>query len=100
MILEVADITIKPGSAEQFEAAIDQGITEVISAAKGFMGYKLNKGIESADRYLLMIFWQTLENHTEDFRQSSAFQDWRALVGPYFAGPPVVEHFTLAAKSL
>ncbi len=46
-----------------------------------------------------MIFWDTVENHTVDFRGSPAFQDWRAIVGPYFASPPVVEHFTLLGKS-
>ena len=71
----------------------------MIAKAKGFMGYKVNKGIESPERYVLMIFWQTLENHTVDFRQSPAFAQWRALVGPYFAGLPVVEHFELLSKS-
>ena len=99
MILELADIRIKPGTQAAFEAAIKQGIDGVAAKAKGFMGYKVNHGIESPDRYVLMIFWQTLENHTVDFRQSPAFQEWRAIVGPYFSGPPVVEHFTLLAKS-
>ena len=70
-----------------------------IAKAKGFRGYKINKGIESPERYLLMIFWETLENHTVDFRGSPAFQDWRALVGPFFAAPPAVEHFNLLSKS-
>jgi heme-degrading monooxygenase HmoA len=99
MILEIADIRIKPGKQAEFEAAIEQGAKEVISSAKGFQGYKINKGVESPDRYVLMIYWRTLENHTVDFRQSPAFQEWRALVGPYFAGPPVVEHFELLSKS-
>jgi len=99
MILELADIRIRPGTQADFDAAIQQGARDVISKAKGFMGYKVNKGIESPERYVLMIFWQTLENHTVDFRQSAAFAEWRALVGPYFAGPPVVEHFTLLSKS-
>ncbi len=99
MILEIADISIQPGTGAEFEAAVAQGVAEVISKATGFMGYKLNKGVESPERYVLMIFWQTLENHTEDFRSSSAFQDWRALVGLFFAGAPTVEHFTLVAKS-
>jgi heme-degrading monooxygenase HmoA len=99
MILELADIRIKPGTQAQFDAAIKKGVDSVIAKARGFMAYKVNKGIESPERYILMIFWQTLENHTVDFRESPAFQEWRALVGPYFAGPPVVEHFTLLAKS-
>jgi len=74
-------------------------VETVISKAKGFQGYKVNKGIESPERYILQIFWATLENHTVDFRQSAAFADWRAIVGPFFAAPPAVEHFTLLAKS-
>lgn len=99
MILEIADIRIKPGSQAAFEAAINKGANEVIARAKGFKGYKVNRGVESPERYVLMIFWQTLENHTVDFRQSPAFQEWRALVGPYFAAPPAVEHFELLSKS-
>ena len=99
MILELADIRIHPGQQTAFDAAIQRGIAEVISRAKGFEGYKVNKGIESPERYLLQIFWATLENHTIDFRESPAFADWRAIVGPFFDGPPTVEHFSLLAKS-
>lgn len=99
MILEIADIRVKPGTQAEFEAAIDKGVKAVIQKAKGFMGYKVNRAVESPERYVLMVFWQTLENHTVDFRQSPAFQEWRALAGPYFAGPPVVEHFELVSKS-
>lgn len=99
MILELADIRIKPGDQVAFDAAIKKGVETVIAGAKGFKGYKINKGVESPERYVLMIFWETLENHTVDFRQSLAFQEWRAIVGPFFAGAPVVEHFTLLSKS-
>jgi heme-degrading monooxygenase HmoA len=99
MILELADIRIHPGKQAAFDAAIIQGVETVISKAKGFRGFKVNKGVESPERYVLMIFWETLENHTVDFRGSPAFQDWRALVGPFFAAPPAVEHFNLLSKS-
>ena len=99
MILELADIRIHPGQQASFDAAIQRGIADVVSKAKGFEGYKVNKGIESPERYILQIFWATLENHTIDFRESPAFADWRAIVGPFFAGPPPVEHFNLLAKS-
>ena len=99
MILELADIRIQPGQQAAFDQAILRGLNDVISKAKGFQGYKVNKGIESPERYIQQIFWATLENHTVDFRQSSAFADWRAIVGPYFAAPPTVEHFDLLAKS-
>src|SRR4029453_420469 len=93
VILEVADIRIEKGSNAEFEAAVARGVDAVLSSARGFAGYKLNRGIESPERYLLMIFWQTLENHTVDFRESDAFAAWRAIVGGFFAAAPAVEHF-------
>jgi len=99
MILELADIRIHRGQQSAFDEAIRRGLDTVISKARGFRGYKVNKGIESPERYLLMIFWETLENHTVDFRGSAAFSEWRAIVGPFFSQPPQVEHFTLLAKS-
>ncbi len=99
MILELADIRIHPGQQAAFDEAIQRGIRTVISSARGFQGYKINKGIENPERYILQVFWETLENHTVDFRQSASFAEWRAIVGPYFAGPPSVEHFELLAKS-
>ena len=100
MILELADIRIQADKQAEFDQAILKGLNEVISHAKGYRGFKVNKGIESPERYVLMIFWDTLENHTIDFRQSEAFTAWRAIVGPYFAAPPVVEHFDLLGKSV
>ncbi len=99
MILELADIRIPPGKQAEFDEAILRGVTTVISQAKGFRGYKVNKGIESPERYVLQIFWDTLENHTVDFRGGPLFPQWRAIVGPFFAQPPVVEHFVLVGKS-
>jgi heme-degrading monooxygenase HmoA len=99
VILEIADIRIPPGKQAEFDAAIQHGIATVVSTAKGFRGFKVNKGIELPERYILQIFWDTLENHTVDFRQGPLFLQWRAIVGPFFVAPPVVEHFTLVAKS-
>ncbi|MEO7159744.1 MAG: antibiotic biosynthesis monooxygenase [Polaromonas sp.] len=99
MILELADIRIQPGQQAAFDEAIQRGVKEVISKAKGFKGYKINKGIESPERYILQIFWHTLENQTVDFRESPAFTEWRSIVGAFFAAPPTVEHFKLLAKS-
>ncbi len=99
MILEVADIRIQPGRQAEFDAAIIHGVTTVIAKARGFSGYQVHKGIESPERYLLMIRWATLEDHTVGFRESEAFAQWRAIVGPFFAEPPRVEHFGLVAAS-
>jgi heme-degrading monooxygenase HmoA len=95
MILEVADIRVHPGREAEFEQAILRGLAQVISKAAGAKSWKVEKGIESPNRFLLMIEWETLEHHTVGFRQSPAFQEWRGIVGPFFAEPPVVEHFQL-----
>ena len=99
MILEHCDIEIDPSKSIEFEEAILRGVSTVISKAKGFRGFKVNHSIESPARYLLLIYWDSLENHTMDFRGSDAFNDWRAIVGPFFAKPPFVEHMTLVGKS-
>ena len=98
MILEHADIRIDPSKASAFEEAIQRGASTVIGKAKGFRGYQVQRSIESPGRYLLLIQWDTLENHTVDFRGSAAFAEWRAIVGPFFAQPPVVEHLELVAQ--
>jgi heme-degrading monooxygenase HmoA len=99
MILEIADIRIPPGQQAAFDEAIQRGLTTVIARAEGMQGWKVNKGIESPERYILQIFWATLEDHTVKFRQGPLFAEWRAIVGPFFAQPPVVEHFELVGKS-
>jgi heme-degrading monooxygenase HmoA len=99
VILELADIRIQPGRQAEFDEAIQRGVATVISRARGFRGFKVHKGIESPERYVLTIFWETLEDHTVHFRGGPLFAEWRAIVGPFFAAPPVVEHFTLLARS-
>lgn len=99
MILELADIRIHSGQNTAFEAALAHGMATVIKSPKGFHGYKFNRGIESPERYVLQVFWDTLEDHTVGFRKSPAFAQWRAIIGPFFAEAPVVEHFELVNKS-
>jgi heme-degrading monooxygenase HmoA len=99
VILELADIRIQPGQNAAFEEAIARGINTVISRAQGFKGAKVNRGVESPERYILQVFWNTLEDHTVAFRGGPLFTEWRAIVGPFFATPPVVEHFELVTKS-
>ena len=98
MILEIADIRIQPGRRADFEAAIQRGLDSVVSQARGFKGAKVNHGIENPERYILQIFWETLDDHTVAFREGPLFAQWRAIVGPFFAAPPVVEHFELVTK--
>jgi heme-degrading monooxygenase HmoA len=99
MILEHADIRIDPLKSSAFEEAILRGVTTVIAHAKGFKGYKVNRSIETPGRYILNIYWDTLEDHTVAFRGSEAFTQWRAIVGAFFVQPPVVEHLELVGKS-
>ena len=99
MILELADIRIQPGQQAAFEKAIEHGLNTVASKAKGFRGAKVNRCIETPERFVLQIFWDNLEDHTVGFRQSEAFAQWRTIVGPFFASPPVVEHFELVTRS-
>ncbi|RTL50357.1 MAG: antibiotic biosynthesis monooxygenase [Bradyrhizobiaceae bacterium] len=91
MITEIAQIEIKPGHEKDFEAAVGQS-QGIFKRQKGWRSFELHRSIEKPSRYRLHIKWDTLENHMVDFRESADFQEWRALVGSYFAGPPEVEH--------
>jgi len=92
MILEHALLTIRPDSHEEFEVALSRA-REVISGATGFLSLRLWRGVESPDRYLLLVEWETLEDHTVGFRESDRFAEWRSYIGPYFGAPPEVDHF-------
>jgi heme-degrading monooxygenase HmoA len=95
MILEVADIRIAPGRQADFERAAHHGIRTVIAKSKGFLGYQVRHCIETPERYLLLLEWATLEDHTVGFRGSAAHAEWRNIVADFFAAPPHVEHFVL-----
>jgi heme-degrading monooxygenase HmoA len=92
MILETALFTIHAGQADEFLAAFAQG-RKFIEQSKGCHRLELRRGIEEPDTFILVVWWQTLENHTIDFKQSRNFTDWRAVVGHFFARAPVVHHF-------
>ncbi|HWZ48095.1 MAG TPA: antibiotic biosynthesis monooxygenase [Herbaspirillum sp.] len=100
MILELADIRIQSGTQAQFDEAITRAIGLTIAKATGYLGHQVQKGVESPERYLLMVRWNTLDNHIIDFRESPAFTEWRGIVGPFFAAPPTVEHFSLLTESI
>jgi len=91
MITEIAQIDVKPGTERDFEAAVAKA-RPLFLRAKGGKGFELHKSIEKPSRYRLMAKWDTLENHTVDFRGSADFQEWRKLVGHCFESPPNVEH--------
>jgi heme-degrading monooxygenase HmoA len=91
MIREIAQIDVKPGMENEFEAAVKSAVP-IFKRAKGCTGVTLQRSHEKPARYRLVVQWDTLENHTVDFRGSADFQEWRKLVGHCFASPPEVEH--------
>lgn len=91
MVLEHAVITVRPGTTADFEGALHRA-RSVIAGSHGFVSLALHRGVETPDRYLLLVEWETLEDHTVGFRQSEAFVEWRSLIGPYFESPPLVDH--------
>ena len=91
MILEIAQIDVKPGMESDFEAGV-KAAAPIFKRAKGCKSMALQRSHEMPARYRLFIQWETLENHTVDFRGSPDFQKWRKLVGHCFASPPNVEH--------
>jgi heme-degrading monooxygenase HmoA len=96
MVLERAQFTIQPGREQEFEQAFAEA-KALLAASPGFLGAALSRGIESPSVYLLLAEWRTLEDHTEGFRGSPAFGQWRGLIGHLFDGAPDVEHFSQVA---
>ncbi len=92
MILERAIFAVQPGSEQQFESAMEQA-KEVVAQAPGFRSFRLQRGIEQPSTYLLLIEWNSVEDHMQGFRESDLFVRWRELIGSYFAAPPEVEHY-------
>ena len=91
MILEIAQIDVKPGMEAEFESGVKKA-GPIFKRAKGCKAMTLQKSHENPARYRLFVQWATLENHTVDFRGSADFQEWRKLVGHCFAVAPEVEH--------
>jgi heme-degrading monooxygenase HmoA len=97
MFMEIAQIDVKPGLEAEFEANVAKA-APLFKRAKGCQGMELQRVIETPSRYRLFVKWETVENHTVDFRGSADFQEWRKLVGHCFANPPAVDHVELAVK--
>ena len=97
MITEIAQIDIKPGTEAEFEAGVKNAVP-LFKRAKGCHGMALQRSIEKPSRYRLFVQWETVENHTVDFRGSPDFQQWRGFVGHCFASPPEVEHVQQVVK--
>jgi heme-degrading monooxygenase HmoA len=92
MILEAALLQVRPGREAEFEAALVKA-RPLIAASPGFEGLNVRKCIEAPNRYLLLVSWQTLEDHTIGFRQSERYAPWRELLHHFYDPFPTVEHF-------
>jgi heme-degrading monooxygenase HmoA len=92
MILEIAVLNVRPGQKDAFERALVEA-RPLIAATKGFQGLEVRPCVETPNRYLLLVKWDTVEDHTIGFRQSDRFPKWRALLHHFYDPPPVVEHY-------
>ncbi|TFV89218.1 antibiotic biosynthesis monooxygenase [Blastococcus sp. CT_GayMR16] len=92
MILEQAMLPVTPDQEADFERAFAQA-KDIISTMQGFRGLTLSRCLERPSVYLLLVEWERLEDHTVGFRGAPAHEEWRALLHPFYASPPSVEHF-------
>ena len=93
MILEAAILNVKPGQGDEFEVAFRRA-SAIIAASPGYIAHELQRCLETPDKYLLLVRWETLEDHTVGFRGSAAHAEWRALLHHFYEPFPTVEHFT------
>ena len=92
MILETAVLYLKPGSEVDFERDFKLA-GQYISSVNGYINHSLKKCMEQPGKYLLLVEWESLEAHTEGFRQSAGYQEWKKLLHHYYDPFPVVEHY-------
>lgn len=91
MVLEVALIHVQPGKEELFVAAY-RSARSLVLTSPGCQSVRMTRGIESPARFLLLVEWDSVAAHEQNFRATDRFSAWRAAIGPYFAGPPEVQH--------
>lgn len=94
MILEVAILDIKTGMETDFEAAFDKA-QHIIRSMTGYISHQLQKSIDKGHRYILLVQWETLEDHTQGFRGSPEYKEWQTLLHHFYAPFPEVEHYQL-----
>ena len=92
MILERAFFPIKPGTGDEFAVAFAKA-RKLLEATPGFQKLEMRQGIEAPDSFILLVWWDSVEAHTKGFRDSPAIVEWRALLSPFFAGTPQMEHY-------
>ncbi len=94
MILEVAVLNVRAGTGAEFEASFAEA-AHIIAASPGYISHEIRRCVEVDNRYVLLVRWQSLEDHTILFRGSSAYQRWKALLHHYYDPFPTVEHYEL-----
>ncbi|PGM58806.1 antibiotic biosynthesis monooxygenase [Bacillus sp. AFS053548] len=94
MILEAVMLYVKEGMEEQYEEAF-RGASKIISSMKGYVSHELQQCMEVKGKYLLLVQWETLEDHTIGFRQSCEYQDWKKQLHHFYDPFPTVEHFEM-----
>lgn len=92
MILEAVTLQIKAGESGAFEAAFKQAVP-LVQSINGYISHELQRSIEQDDCYLLLIRWETLRAHTEGFRLSPQYQEWKALLHHFYDPFPAVLHY-------
>ena len=92
MILEVAILNIKKGLSNDFEVAF-QKAQRIISSMKGYISHELKKCLEQEDKYILLVNWETVEDHEIGFRKSEEYEQWKALLHHFYEPFPTVEHY-------
>jgi len=92
VILEHAVLNVKPGQGAAFERALKEALP-MMTATPGFIGMEVRPCIETPDRYVLLVRWDTLEAHTEGFRGSGRYKEWRAKLHHFYEPFPAVEHY-------
>ncbi len=92
MILEVAILHVRPGQTAEFEAAFREA-EQYIASIPGYISHQLKRCIEHPDKYLLLVEWRSLEDHTVGFRQSPQYQEWKRLLHHFYDPFPLVEHY-------
>jgi heme-degrading monooxygenase HmoA len=93
MILEVAILNVRPGEEAAFEAAFRRAAL-ILAAARGYISHELRRSLEHSTRYILLVQWQTLEDHTIGFRGSPQYQEWKALLHHFYDPFPTVQHYS------
>ncbi len=98
MILEVARLDVIPGEEARFQDDFGRA-QAIISSMQGYISHQLQRCIETPSRYILLVRWETLEDHTEGFRRSSEYQEWKNLLYHYYDPFPEVEHYEVVFSS-